>query len=311
MPVEGQFAAALRTLLLVAAIQFAIPATAISGNLPSNVESPAPIGGAPPVASQPIAQPLPAASGTSFGANLRSRLFDPGGDPTDQFSIRNYYFDYKHGEFRDNVVLRADTTATDRLTLAAEATLSTVYRDGEHTYGTGDTSVEAVYTPWVTDYLALRLGGEMVIPTAWSGNLGSGKWQLAPILIPVWYPLGEERLQTYLELEDFISVANVGNFNFVSVAGDAPATDLSGPQINYLQVRPVIRYTISDRWYMYTEPVFMTVNWENGESLSYRSAFRIAHQITDRIGIWVQPEVPFGSNRTGDFNLKVSLSLKY
>ena len=323
---ERQFTAFL-PLLLIATIQFAIPSIAISGSLPSANEpvasnaftlcaggdNPATtVGIMPSVALQASPQLWPVAPATSsFGANLRSRLLDRDGDPTDQFSIRNYYFDYKHGEFRDNVVLRFDTTATDGLTLAAEAPLSTVYRNHGHSYGTGDTSVEAVYTPWDTDYFALRLGGEMVIPTASSGNLGSGKWQLAPILIPVLYPLGEGRLQTYLELENFISIANVGHFSFVSVAGDAPANDLAGPQINYLELRPVIRYAISDRWYVYTEPVLMTVNWEKGEALSYRSAFRIARQIRDRIGIWLQPEVPFGSNRTGDFNLKVSVSLKY
>lgn len=252
--------------------------------------------------------------GSSLRAALRRRLFNTGTDPSDpvnQLSIRNYYFNYKHGEFRDNVILRIEEKAHAGLELAAELPFSTAYRRGRHYYGSGDSYVETLYTPWKNSRYGLTMGAGMVIPTGSSSMLGSGKWQLAPILTPLFYPLGDERLLAYLELRDFISVASVGQFNFVSAAGDAPFSESAGSQINYLEIRPVIRYTFADQWYLYSEPFFTVVDWEKGNRLSYRSALRLGHMFNPRVGAWIQPEIPFGSDRTGTFNLKVSLFFRY
>jgi hypothetical protein len=249
-----------------------------------------------------------------FGARLRDQFFNSGTDPSEAlntFSLRNYYFHYKNNEFRDNVIFRTDAKVNERWALRADITLSTAYRNGRHEYGTGDTYLEAVYTPWKNAWAGLTVGAGAILPTASNSALGSGKLQVAPILIPIFYPLGNERLLTYVEFRDFISIADATHFNSISVAGDAPATGLDRPQINYLEIQPVVRYSLSRDWYLYTEPVFMTVNWENAEALSYRTAVRVGHMLTDRLGVWAQPEFPYGSNRTGNFNFKVSLFYKY
>ncbi|MGH7907171.1 MAG: hypothetical protein ACREP6_11130, partial [Candidatus Binataceae bacterium] len=306
---------------LMLAIQF-VAATATGADAPS-LNAPAPIStGANDSVSITGAATAPnhkkklgiASFASSLRAKLQNELFNNGTDPSDpvnQFSIRNYYFSYKNGEFRDNVIFRVDETPREGLSLSAEVPLSTAYRKKQHYYGAGDSYVDAIYTPWKTDYFGIAVGGAMVMPTASSASLGSGKWQFAPIVIPLAYPLGKERLLTYLEFRNFVSVASIGRYNFVSVAGDAPFSETEGSRINYLELTPVVRYTISERWYLYAEPVFMTVNWENGNALSYRSALRVGHMITDRIGMWVQPEVPFGSNRTGYFNVKLAILYRY
>jgi hypothetical protein len=278
---------------------------------------PSPTSKATPAASK--SSPLQRSTGTTpasipLRTKLRDRLFGNGSTGcgwSNQFSLRNYYFNYKNGEFRNNVLFRVDEAPRDNLSVAAELTIATAYKGRKHYSGTGDSYVEALYTPWRNNYLALTLGGATIIPTASSANLGAGKWQLAPILTPTFYPLGDSRLVTYVEFRNFVSIANVGRYNFISVAGDSPFSEAEGSFINYLEMRPVIRYTISDSWYLYAEPVFTTINWANHDALSYRSAIRLAHMLTDRVGIWVQPEAPFGSNRSGDFNIKTAIFYRY
>jgi hypothetical protein len=231
--------------------------------------------------------------------------------PTNEFSIRNYYFNLRNGEYRDSVVFRLQASSAERVSIKAEFPISTAYRGSVHEYGTGDMYVEGTYAPWRTDYSGFAGGLGMSMPTASSSTLGSGQWQLAPIIFPVVYPLGDKQLSLSLRLRNFFSVARVGKFNFVSIAGDPDASELSGPNINYLEVTPAIQFALSENWSLYSEPVRVTVDWEKHNALGYRTAFRVAHLFTSQLGVWVQPEVPFGSNRTGDFNIKVSLFYRY
>ncbi|MGH7935220.1 MAG: hypothetical protein ACREQN_18920 [Candidatus Binataceae bacterium] len=123
---------------------------------------------------------------------MQHRLFNSGTDlsnPVNQISARNYYFPYKNRDYRNNVILRVDEKPREGLSLAAEVILSAVYRRGRRCFGTGDSYVEALFTPWKTNYLRITVCGAMVLPTASLATLGSGKWQLAPIVIPLMYPL--------------------------------------------------------------------------------------------------------------------------
>ncbi len=227
------------------------------------------------------------------------------------FSIRDYYFNFGSGEFHDDVVFRIDHKLSKAWTLAAEFTLATAYFDNHHYNGTGDSFLQALYTAMHTKHFAIAAGGAAILPTASAGNLGAGKFMLAPVVTPTIYPLETERLAASLQLRNFVSVANVGKANFVSVGGDAPFSAAEGGEVNFLEIKPSIKYSVSERWELYAEPVSMVADWQAGGEMSYRSAIRVTGMITDRVGLWLQPEIPFGSNRTGPFNVKVSLFYKY
>lgn len=99
--------------------------------------------------------------------------------------------------------------------------------------------------------------------------------------------------------------------NYVSVEGDTLFNEPEKQTINFLELKPSLNYELSERWMLRSEPFTMAVNWVDYRDLSYKSAVRLSGMITDRLGLWVQPEIPFGSNRTGYFNLKVSLFYRY
>ena len=250
-----------------------------------------------PGAGTPTPVPSSAASTTSHAHLTASpgpnHLNDTSeGRSANEVSIRNYYFNYNNGDYRNNIVLAGKYRFSKALTFTGNFTLSAADKNGERSYGSGDSYLDAIYTLRRNDYFALGLGLGTIMPTASSADLGSGKVQLAPIVKPVFYPLRNDRLIAALQLRNFISVATVEKSNFISIEGDTLFFEPDSNQIDFLEIKPSLRYQLSERWEFYTEPVLMTVNWENHQDLSYRTSFRIIRMLTDKIGLWVQPEFP-------------------
>jgi hypothetical protein len=67
---------------------------------------------------------------------------------------------------------------------------------------------------------------------------------------------------------------------------------------------------LNDRWWagMDTEA---KVNWERDNQRSYKSGVFLLRMRTKSFGTWVKPEIPWGSNREGDWAVKASFFLNY
>jgi len=226
-------------------------------------------------------------------------------------SVRDYYYNYGSGEFHDDVIFRVDDKEFKNWSLIGELDLATCHLKNQHHYGLGDTFFQGLYTLKKTNFFAFAAGAATVLPTATSKNLGARKLQFAPAILGTIYPLGGERLSAALQLRDFISVASTGKSNFIAIEGGPLFSEPEGNQINFLEIKPSLKYKLSDRYELYALPLTLSVNWQNSNELSYQSAIRVSGMITDRLGAWIQPEVPFGSNSTGYFNLKVAVFYKY
>jgi len=118
--------------------------------------------------------------------------------------------------------------------------------------------------------------------------LGTGKWVLAPATAPVWF-FGR-RGMFFVKFQDF-----------VSIGGNADR-----PDINFLLITPTFIHKGIGRWWVLADSEMKT-NWKREARTGVKTGVQVGRGVSARFGIWVKPEVWWGPNRDGRWNLKFGL----
>jgi hypothetical protein len=154
--------------------------------------------------------------------------------------------------------------------------------------GLGDAYGQVLLVPHLSSRFAFVAGSGLTIPTATGTALGNGKWTLSPALAPVWFLRG--RGLAYVKVQ-----------NFTSVAGDA-----SRPDLNFLLITPTLIHTLPGRKWILVDTETKT-DWESAGRTNVKSGVQIGWLLPDGIGLWIKPEVWWGPNRGGQWNIKTGI----
>jgi len=210
------------------------------------------------------------------------------------FSIRDEYRNLRNGAWNNRVILRKDTVvlkgkragATGFL-LRTDVPIATTHLGSETKTGLGDIYAQALYIPYLSRKFAFVTGTGIVLPTATNKTLGQGKWQVAPLAVPVWF-LPQKKGYFFVKFQDYISVAGVGD----------------RPDVHALFINPSLNYILNRRWLIQADAESRT-NWKNDNRTDFRVGFGAGKVITHRFFLGVKCEVPIGPTRSGDWTLKV------
>jgi len=215
--------------------------------------------------------------------SIRQEYYDLGSDRwTDLLLIRN-----------DKVILKNTQTLRPKgIILRVDLPFNSSHVPGESATGLGDIYVQSLFFPHLRRRFTIAAGTGVFFPTATDPILGKGKWQAAPLVVPMWiFPEAKGFFLT--KFQDFISFAGNGN----------------RPEIHYHLITPTLlyRYTRKSWILLDTEA---KINWQLDNRVSYRSGVQFGRMFNSRIGLWVKPEIPWGKNREGDWFLKFAVVIK-
>ena len=213
-------------------------------------------------------------------------------------SIRNEYFNLADGNWVNALIVRSDKVFFKKnrrlggkagILTRFDFPIATAQVGGATQAGLGDLYTQFVYVPWLTPRFALAMGSGFTLPTATHSTLGSGKWQAAPVVAPVWF-FPERKGYFLVKLQNFVSFAGAG----------------SRPDVNYLLTTPTVFYRFHRRWWVLLDTEAKT-NWERDHRVSFRSGIQVGHAVSPRIALFVKNEAPWGEHREGDWALKVGM----
>jgi hypothetical protein len=218
-------------------------------------------------------------------------------DPTRPilFSVRPEFSQVADSVWRLQLIARYDAAVVRRrrwfsgkrgLLLRFEVPLAAA--DGpsiETRAGLGDAYGQVLLVPKLSSRFALVAGSGLSLPTATSDPLGTGKWTAAPVIAPVWFLRGAGL--AYVKLQ-----------NFTSFAGDA-----ARPDFNVLLITPTVIRSFHRSWW-YLADTETSTNWNKGGRTGVKSGLQIGHVFGNGLGFWMKPEVWWGPNRSGQWNLK-------
>ena len=212
------------------------------------------------------------------------------------FSVREEYRNLIDGAWNNRLVLRRDAVVlkgkhgggrTGYL-LRTDVPITTTHLGSETHTGLGDIYGQALYIPYLSRKFAFVTGTGIVVPTATHKTLGQGKWQIAPLAVPVWF-LPRKKGYLQVKVQDFISVAGVGD----------------RPDVHMLLITPALNYIPARRWLVNTDFESRT-DWKNGNRTDFRVGFGAGRVMTRRFFFGVKCEVPIGATRPGDWTLKLT-----
>jgi hypothetical protein len=213
------------------------------------------------------------------------------------FSVREEYRNLTNGAWNNRLILRKDKVVLkgDRrlggrtgFLLRTDVPITTTRLGSETHTGLGDIYGQALYIPYLTRKFAFVTGSGIVLPTATHKTLGFGKWQLAPVAVPVWF-LSKGKGLFYVKIQDYFSIAGVGD----------------RPGVNALFINPTLNYIPTKRWLVHGEFESRT-NWKNKNRTDLRVGFGVGKVLTRRYFLGVKCEVPMGATRPGDWTIKVT-----
>jgi len=219
-------------------------------------------------------------------------------DPTKPviFNIREEFYKLEGDAWRNAFILRTDVIRVGglrNLLLRFDVPISSAdLGQGTHT-GLGDIYGQFLAILYGTDNFFFAAGSGLTSPSATESSLGAGKWQVDPLAIPGWW-FGERRALFFVKVQDYISFA-----------GQSDRAD-----VHYMTVNPFFVAKLSEKWWAGadTEAKF---NWEQDNRKSYKSGVVLLRMWTETFGTWIKPEIPWGPNREGDWNVKASCFWNY
>ena len=234
-----------------------------------------------------------AASGEPAAGTLQSDS-----DPTRPvfFSVRPEFYRVADGIEQRALILRYDSAflATRRIgrglpgvVVRFEAPLVAADLHREHRGGFGDAYGQFFVMPYARNGFVWAVGSGVILPTATSDVLGTGKLVVAPVVAPLW------RFRRGLFL--------VKLQNFISVGGDSTRANL-----NYLLVTPLFVHALGARFWILADSETKT-DWTDGGRTGVKSGLQIGRAIAPHVGLWVKPEVWWRPNRDGRWNLKFGI----
>lgn len=136
-------------------------------------------------------------------------------------SFREEYYNLDGGVWNNQVIYRSDKAIFKKgklirpkgLLLRWDLPFVTTHRGSETTSGLGDLYLQGVLVRSVGRG-NVAVGPALVLPTATNDLVGTGKWQLAPLIVPFWY------------FSKGLGLFLVKAQDFVSFAGDQERPDL-------------------------------------------------------------------------------------
>jgi hypothetical protein len=153
--------------------------------------------------------------------------------------------------------------------------------------GLGDAYAQLLTIPYFTRKFAFAVGTGLGIPTATDDLLGTGHLTVAPAVAPVWFLPGGMFL--------------VRVQNSTTVAGDDQR-----PGFNVLIVAPTFIHSVGGRFWVLADTETQT-DWRHDERTGIKSGVQVGRAIANRVGIWAKPEVWWGPNPAGRWNLKFGI----
>ena len=216
------------------------------------------------------------------------------------FSIRQEYYDLRSDQWTDLLMIRSDKVILKNnkslrpkgIILRVDLPISTSHVPDKTAFGLGDMYVQGLFFPHLRKTFTFAAGTGFFFPTATDSILGKGKWQAAPLAVPMWiFPQSKGFFLT--KFQDFISFAGNGN----------------KPEIHYHLITPTLLWRYSRKSWILVDTE-TKINWQLDNRVSYRSGIQFGRMFNRRVGLWVKPEIPWGKNREGDWFLKFALVLK-
>lgn len=210
------------------------------------------------------------------------------------FSFRNEYFNLARGAWTDAFIFRSDRVLVrTRPRLGGKVGILTrfdlpfvaAHFGNASDVGLGDLYAQAAYVPWLSPRFALAMGTGLTLPTATEKTLGLGKWQIAPVVAPVWFLPNRKGL---------FLVRLHGHFSF---AGDEDRRD-----VETLEIVPLVVWNFQRRWWTLIDTNVL-IDWEGAGSTSYRTGIEIGHVVRRAWGVAIKPEIPWGADRRGDWKV--------
>jgi hypothetical protein len=153
--------------------------------------------------------------------------------------------------------------------------------------GVGDAYGQALAVRRGSQRFVYVIGSGLSMPTATHALLGSGKWIIAPAGIPVWF---FRRGFGYVKLQ-----------NFTSFAGDRER-----PDVNFLLVTPTLLRAFGRASWVLIDTETKT-DWRRDRRTGVKSGLQLGHVVARGLGLWVKPEVWWGANQDGDWDLKTGI----
>jgi len=222
-----------------------------------------------------------------------------GEDPTRPVfvSIRPEFYRVDDNVWRFQTVIRYDTATLRKrrwlggqrgLLLRFELPTSAAERPtfGVHA-GLGDAYGQALSVRRVSSRFLYVIGTGLSIPSATNTILGSGKWIAAPAGIPV----GVFRRGLW-----FVKVQN-----FTSFAGDHER-----PDVNFLLITPTLLRAFGRASWVLVDTETKT-GWRLDRRTGVKSGVQLGHVVARGLGLWVKPEVWWGANQDGSWNVKTGV----
>ena len=219
-------------------------------------------------------------------------------DPTRAvfFSVREEFRNLLNGTWNNRILLRKDAVVLKGkrvggragFLLRTDVPITTTTHLGSETHmGLGDIYGQVLYIPHLSRKFALVTGTGIVLPTATHKTLGQGKWQVAPLVVPMWY-LARKKGFFLVKFQDFFSIAGAGG----------------RPNVHALFINPTLNYLPARRWLVQIE-VESRTNWKNDSRTDFRVGFGAGRVMNRKFFLGIKCEVPMGGTRLSDWTIKV------
>jgi hypothetical protein len=212
-------------------------------------------------------------------------------------SIRQEYYDQLSDRWTNLLLIRADKVILKEtqslrpkgIILRADLPISTSHVSGKTQTGLGDLYVQGLFFPRLRSTFTLAAGTGFFFPSATDSILGNGKWQVAPLAVPIWvFPRSKGFFLA--KVQDFMSFAGNG----------------TRPDIHYTLITPTLMWRYSRKSWILLDTE-TKINWERDHRTSYRSGVQFGRMFSRKFGLWVKPEIPWGKNREADWFLKFAV----
>jgi hypothetical protein len=154
--------------------------------------------------------------------------------------------------------------------------------------GLGDAYAQLLVAPYFTPKFAFVVGSGLGMPTATGDLLGTGRWVAAPLAGPVWFFRGGGMFLVRLQ-------------NFTTIGSSAER-----PDFNQFVVAPTFIHSIGARFWVLADMETRT-DWQRDQRTSVKSGVQVGRAFAGRVGVWVKPEVWWGPNQDGLWNMKFGI----
>lgn len=223
---------------------------------------------------------------------------ETGEDPTRPVfvSVRPEFYRVDDDAWRFLTIGRYDTATLRKrrwlggergLLLRLELPMSTAERPTAGVHGgLGDAYGQALAVRRGGKRFVYVLGSGLSIPTG-TDTLGSGKWIIAPAGIPLWFI---RRGFWYVKVQ-----------NFTSFAGADDRQD-----VNFLLITPTLLRAFGRASWVLVDTETKT-DWRRDRRTGVKSGVQLGHVVSRRLGLWIKPEVWWGANQDGNWNLKTGI----